>query len=1467
MQVKYVGDTDLLNRKDLFLPYKIRKEESLGMKSANLMMTYPNAHYKDFGLKIPHFGSSEAVVAIRKSKKAKRKQDDTAIDYNSVADYKGYKLDKYQKTAINSLKEGHDVIVSAPTGTGKTLIAEEIILYNLRHEKQTIYTAPLKALVDDKFEEFKREFGDDCVARLTGDYKTENALKYPIVVMTTEVYRNMVINRVARNITSKPETVVFDEIHSMGDLERGTVWEESIMASPKSTQIVGLSATVSNANKMTKWIERIHTPSDKKAVLISVPREQRHVPLHYYAYNPNTPGQLYDLEQEGISHEIFENSTVTNERLSTRQIGAITELNGIYEHNPVIQGRRVLNRIRSRECPKTKAEFKSTIVEIAKKAGVEISPTDSEFITDTLVANNKSAEAVIKANVRTYRMIDFANFSELSPDQVKALEDLGSITPVVDKKEKFGKKTIPAANSFLTHIEGVNSQRYKYEDVVRNIIKGLEIRSIPESEQLAESVARSFKTKKPNAFISFINSISVKREGLLFQDDAEAVIQNRIADTLRRQGLSKDVAESKAAAYAEQVREAFCSVYNKPEIDTISKAVRYSAGQCVTKHILKVPHNKNISSSAIEKIKQSFSPDQIKLLSLFGFISNLKAVNGITKVYDIEKQSKSDANFVKGIKLISSYSAQRIKTKEEFIDQVITSKFKRFKAFLSRQIKDSQSSGLRLSEIANSKELQTFLDEEFSDEKISVKSSQIMDSMLEGSPDKVISTRDILAKLIITEQEREKADTSEESFMFKFSRKSRNNAQHAQLKILGETLVAKDIDKGFFVLQKLQKTTKFSTTEHLKRAIRGAMIELSVPDADEKVENIIRHLTIPLSQEEIDASRVELLKKQAQGKIELKVGEIQKTSEEQAIALKKLAALYAYIDQEHPFTSKSPNNGIIKLMPSSTTGQETATFRTNLEAILTGLQEPKAAQKADSITQRLKSKIPNKTLEAEFSRGEGRVGRDIDYMPDLIGTLRKTKILPGLFFIFSRRRCGETLKECTERATVDLLTAEEKGQVQEIIEKHLKSGELLDTKFEPTKKLLLRGYAVHHAGKMPAYKSLVQDLAAQGLVKATFATETLAAGINYPTRTTIITSLNKPEGTSSGGIHSRTLKASEFQQMGGRAGRRGYDEKGNIVVVANNLDALQTAVNLAERMPEPVESHYRPSYGLVANLLMSNPSIQDLDNHFARSFLVEECSNTNEKDKLIAKLKSRTDDIVSIMMDKGYLEKTDNFGNYRVTAKGQIASMVKGVNELFLTEIITDPNILDIDNIDSKMFAGIISSVTYDSSNIHQKLRNNSTKPVVDAYNAAPPIMRVVLDQGLKNKLDEIIKKERELEDKNVLLQKSSNTSLKRNFISFNKWMAPFVQQWAGYPQANDMTDFWEELTGVMKNGELLKDAADFTRTISNTADLLNQIENIANYIDDNDLYRELAVDPLKIDRMKGLARKAFKEISKIRLH
>lgn len=190
-----------------------------------------------------------------------------------------YSPDEYQRKAASKLYQGKDVLVTAPTGTGKTAIAHYVITKNMEDEKRTFYTTPLKALSNEKYRDLKKIYGEENVGILTGDVK-ENT-DAPIIVMTTEVYRNMVFGDKFKGASPQLDnlkTVIFDELHYLGDIDRGGIWEQSIMLSDTNTQLLSLSATIGNNGPITDWMSKV---KGKKTELIDVPPERRHVPLEF----------------------------------------------------------------------------------------------------------------------------------------------------------------------------------------------------------------------------------------------------------------------------------------------------------------------------------------------------------------------------------------------------------------------------------------------------------------------------------------------------------------------------------------------------------------------------------------------------------------------------------------------------------------------------------------------------------------------------------------------------------------------------------------------------------------------------------------------------------------------------------------------------------------------------------------------------------------------------------------------------------------------------------------------------------------------------------------------------------------------------------------------------------------------------------------------------------------------------------
>ncbi|HVF33611.1 MAG TPA: DEAD/DEAH box helicase [Acidimicrobiales bacterium] len=182
----------------------------------------------------------------------------------------GFDLDPFQVRAFDALDAGHSVLVAAPTGSGKTLVAEYAVAKALADGAKAFYTTPLKALSNQKYRDLVRRHGTEAVGLLTGD----NAINgdAPVVVMTTEVLRNMIY--AGSGALDRLRYVVMDEVHYLQNAYRGPVWEEVIIHTPPEVDLVCLSATVSNAEEFADWIATVRGSTE------AVIEERRPVTLH-----------------------------------------------------------------------------------------------------------------------------------------------------------------------------------------------------------------------------------------------------------------------------------------------------------------------------------------------------------------------------------------------------------------------------------------------------------------------------------------------------------------------------------------------------------------------------------------------------------------------------------------------------------------------------------------------------------------------------------------------------------------------------------------------------------------------------------------------------------------------------------------------------------------------------------------------------------------------------------------------------------------------------------------------------------------------------------------------------------------------------------------------------------------------------------------------------------------------------------
>ena len=217
-----------------------------------------------------------------------------------------FEMDPFQITACHAIEDGKGVLVAAPTGAGKTIVGEFAAYLATEKLKKCFYTTPIKALSNQKYQEFVERFGEERVGLLTGDNSINSDAD--ILVMTTEVLRNMLYT----NSTSLTNLgfVVMDEVHYLADKFRGAVWEEVLIHLMESVQVISLSATVSNAEEFGEWLQEIR---GETGVVVS---EHRPVPLYQHVLIGNRLIDLFN-EDGSVNQTLFKSEREALKRIRT----------------------------------------------------------------------------------------------------------------------------------------------------------------------------------------------------------------------------------------------------------------------------------------------------------------------------------------------------------------------------------------------------------------------------------------------------------------------------------------------------------------------------------------------------------------------------------------------------------------------------------------------------------------------------------------------------------------------------------------------------------------------------------------------------------------------------------------------------------------------------------------------------------------------------------------------------------------------------------------------------------------------------------------------------------------------------------------------------------------------------------------------------------------------------------------------
>lgn len=227
-----------------------------------------------------------------------------------------FPLSSFQKYAIEAIVEGHDVLVCAPTGSGKTLPADFAIDYFVSKGKRVIYTSPIKALSNNKYYEFSQKYPHISFGVLTGDIKFNPDAN--VLLMTTEILQNT-LYRKKQNLVEENKSlllfemdfeeelgcIIHDEIHFINDAERGKVWEECLMMTSLKIQMVLLSATLDSPEQFASWIENRHGNSFEKQVYLAS-SNVRPVPLTHYSFITTNQGLFKILKDKDLEKKIKE---------------------------------------------------------------------------------------------------------------------------------------------------------------------------------------------------------------------------------------------------------------------------------------------------------------------------------------------------------------------------------------------------------------------------------------------------------------------------------------------------------------------------------------------------------------------------------------------------------------------------------------------------------------------------------------------------------------------------------------------------------------------------------------------------------------------------------------------------------------------------------------------------------------------------------------------------------------------------------------------------------------------------------------------------------------------------------------------------------------------------------------------------------------------------------------------------------
>lgn len=488
-------------------------------------------------------------------------------------------------------------------------------------------------------------------------------------------------------------------------------------------------------------------------------------------------------------------------------------------------------------------------------------------------------------------------------------------------------------------------------------------------------------------------------------------------------------------------------------------------------------------------------------------------------------------------------------------------------------------------------------------------------------------------------------------------------------------------------------------------------------------------------------------------------------------------------------------------------------------------------------------------------------------LKNLTMLLNRDGKLPAIGFILSKTACDE-MQAVT--GAIPLLSKTDKGEMSELIKAaRAKSYIGADDK---AVELLKSGSGVHHAGKMPGFKKLVEELS-QKFLKLVWATSSLGVGIDVPAKTVLMPQLDRQVGKDA---HRKpiykNLTVNEILQMIGRAGRRGKDLIGNVVFMPDERHSPEDIYKIVTSKPDPIESKLTPEYNSVSRCLEIEGSDKNFDNVVRRSFLSEQLQGKGiNPEKRLNALKNSFESYAAVLQEpelgcftkqnaervivtypKPIEDASKKLDEILVpTLKGSVVKKAMGIDGLLFAEILFKTPLETLKPSHLAALACYLTEGSYKNESFKiESLKKTVTEDVTK--NANKPRERVKFVK-LDEPLTQLVGNIEEIKSEIKVLEKKHKVH--REEVPSNIIDMKFVQEWAESTGEN-ATESWKKLAGRFDEGDLFK-------SVTGAADILKQIQEAAEYVADKSVSEEQAEIKTKMDTIAKNASKAWEMLKK----